>query len=249
MNSTNQIILEHIGVIGHLKLNRPEKMNALCVELNTSITNGVQELDDDDDIKIIVISGEGRAFCAGAAIDGFSTIQSLDKNLITESLEIGIDMVKAILDCEKIVIAAVHGYCIGGGLSLALASDLCLSATNTVFFTPEVDKGMPYMLGSTAMLFATVGRQMTNYLTLTGNRINAEAALQYGLVSQVYPVDQLFDKTMDLARELSNKPAHALAAQKRISNRLTSMLIASTGNEIEEGLQCFATDYPAIFSQ
>lgn len=249
MNSNNQLLLECVGKIGHLKLNRPDKMNALSVEFNTLITNGIRELDDNDDIKVIVISGEGRAFCAGADVDGFSSMQSLNKELITESLEIGTNMVKAILDCKKIVIAAVHGYCIGGGLSLALASDLCLSAENTFFFTPEVDRGLPYMLGSTALLFGAVGRQLTNFLTFTCNRIDAQVALKYGLVSQVYPEDQLFDKAMELARILSNKPAHALAAQKRITNRLMSALIALTGNEIEEGLLCFATDYPDIFDQ
>lgn len=220
MSETNVITIERKGDIAILWLDRPEVLNAISHSVKKGIVASVEVLDSDADVRAIILAGRGRAFCAGADRKLLAELETAPRAARIKTLELGARATDAILRSETPIVAAVQGYAVGGGISLALACDIVLAAENSVFFIPEVELGLPYMWGSTPMLAASIGTHRACYLTLTGEHFSAKDAERWGLVRAVVPETELMAEAEKIARRLSTMPRKALAAQMRLNNRL-----------------------------
>ena len=214
------VTIEQKGDIAILWLNRPEVLNAISHALKKELADSITALDRNDDIRSVVLAGRGRAFCAGADRNLLTQLETASHTAQKEILELGAKVTEAMLRSETPIVAAVQGYAVGGGLSLALAADIVLAAEDATFFIPEVELGLPYMWGSTPMLAATVGMHRARDLTLTCERFGAEDAERWGLVRAVVPEADLIAEAEKIARHLAAMPQHSLTAQMRLNNRL-----------------------------
>ena len=204
MMAYQQILTETRGRVGVIRLNRPEKLNAWTDVMASEMTEQIQAWNEDDGIGAILIAGEGRAFCAGADLQGFNQRLADDPearasggravswtNLIRES---------------KPVIAAIQGYAVGVGLTLALPCDVRYAAEGARLSIRFVKVGLVPELGSTRLLAQLVGLGHATDICLSGRMVPADEAYRIGLVSAVVPQDELFDTAMAKAEELANNP-------------------------------------------
>ncbi len=223
---------ERRGAVAIIWLNRPEVLNAISLGVKAALVAAIEEADQDERVGAIVLAGRGRAFSAGADRKLLAELEIAGPEQRAESLELGARVMRAMLHAETPIIAAVQGYAVGGGVSLALAADIVLAAEGTVFFIPEVELGVPYLWGSTAMLAASLGMHRARNLVLTGDRFSAEDAEQWGLVRTVVPAAQLMQEAEIIAARLAAMPRHGMAAQKRLNNRLALCYMAWLEDEI-----------------
>ena len=196
-----------------ITLNRPDALNALDPATIAEIGQALSEAEYDEQAHAVVITGEGRAFCAGADLTEFGTAPS---QVAARQVRWERDVWGQLLNLDQPVIAAVHGYCIGSGLEIALLCDLRIAATGTVFALPEVQLGMVPAAGGTQTLPRAVGRSRAMDLLLTGRRFQAEEALSMGLVTRLVPPESLRDEAWRLAGSLAELPVAAVAALKQL---------------------------------
>lgn len=234
------------GPIATIWLGRPEVRNALSDPMKSALIDAIELVDSDPHVRVIVLRGRGRSFCAGADRRGFDAIASATRATVRESLDIGARMIRTILQTRSIVVAAIHGHCIGGGVSIALACDLSIAAQDTVFFVPEVDLGLPYLWGSTGLMLMTLGLKRGNYWSLTCDRFGGTEALDMGLVNSIHAPEHLDAALTALTGKLAAKPEAALLAQKTLTNRLIGHFLAQLGEENELGLSCLASAHPHL---
>jgi len=239
---TPDLILQRDGALLSVTLNRPASLNALSMALQQQLIHVLQAADDHADINALVIRGEGRAFCAGFDRGDMARIAMSGEAGVRDAFTLGESMVKAILDARVSVIAAVHGHCVGGGLSIALAADVVIASRDTMFLIPELDLNMPYLWRSTPLLVASLGLHRARALILTGARFDAAEARDMGLVFRVAEPDALRDDAATLAASIAAKPRRALAAQKKLTRAMAYQLMSATDDEVELGLR---TLFPA----
>ncbi len=235
MSKTTQdavVTIERRTGIAIIWLNRPEALNAISLAVKAALIEAIKAVDRDADVGAIVLAGKGRAFSAGADRKLLAEIENAGRAQRAESLELGAAVTRAMLHSETPIIAAVQGYAVGGGASLALAADIVLAAEGTVFFIPEVELGLPYLWGSTPMLAASLGMHRARNLVLGCDRFSAEEAERWGLVRAVLPAAELMPEAEKLATRLAAMPRHAMAAQKRLNNRLALRYMAWLEDEI-----------------
>ena len=223
---------ERRGEIAIVWLDRPEVLNAISLALKSQLIAAIEAADRDTDVGAIVLAGKGRAFSSGADRKLLAELEVAERAERIESLELGAAVTQAMLHTETPIIAAVQGYAVGGGVSLALAADIALAAEGTVFIIPEVELGVPYLWGSTPMLAASLGMHRARNLVLGCDRFSAEDAERWGLVRAVLPAGELMPEAEKLARRLAAMPRHAMAAQKRLNNRLALRYMAWLEDEI-----------------
>ena len=198
--------------IGHVVLDRPGQINAINNALRTSVGNALRELDGDPNIAVIIISGAGaRGFCAGADIKdqhASDSLLDLRRNLLPGWID-------AFDQISKPIIAAIHGYCLGGGLEIAMACDIRIAAPDAVFGLPETGLGLIPGGGGTQRLPRIVGLGRALDLLLTGDRLDAQEAHRIGLVSRVASSGEtLRDEAYALAAKIAGRPAGASAYAK-----------------------------------
>lgn len=228
--------VEREGQIGWIVLNRPGQVNAINDDIRQGVPKALAELDDDSSISVIVIRGEGaRGFCAGADIK--------ERRGEENSLQVRRRMEKArwieALDrTEKPVIVAIHGYCMGGGMELALACDIRFASPDAVLSLPETGLGRIPGGGGTQRLGRVVGPGRAMDLLLTGERLDAEEARAIGLVTRVASApDQLINEVRELAGRIAAKPPMATAFAKQAARAATQLDLKS-GLDLE--LELFA---------
>ena len=188
------------GRVARISLNRPEVLNAFNIQMRDDVWEALAAVEDDPDVGALLITGEGRAFCAGADLTEFGSAPS---PVIARDVRWERDVWGRWYGLSKPVVAAVHGYCIGSGLEMALLSDLRLAAAETVFAMPEVRLGMIPAAGGTQTLARSCGRSGALDLLFTGRRFDAAEALRLKLVTRVLPEEQLLDEAMSLAESLA----------------------------------------------
>ena len=226
------VTVERRAAIAIIWINRPDVLNAISLAVKAALIAAIEAADRDADIGAIVLAGKGRAFSAGADRNLLAELDNAGPAQRREWLELGAQVTQAMLHSETPIIAAVHGYTVGGGVSLALAADIVIATEGTVFFIPEVELGLPYLWGSTPMLAASLGLHRARNLVLSCDRFSAEDAEQWGLVRRIVPAPQLMPEAEKLAKRLAAMPRHAMAAQKRLNNRLTLRYMAWLEDEI-----------------
>lgn len=200
-----------------LQIDRPEKLNALTAEFWADLRRSLDELTSDGRTRVIVLTGSGdKAFCAGGDIASFATLTTLESKRAYQ-----IDAMNgfaALETCSLPVIAAVNGLALGGGCELTLACDIVLASDQAVFGMPEAALGLVPGYG---VLRAphVIGRQMTKLMVMAGERLDAQQALQAGLVQRVVAHAELLPAALELAGRIAANSSLALAVGKRLINR------------------------------
>ena len=214
MNDFKLILTETRDKVGLVTLNRPKSYNALNYQLLSEITEALENYDGNKDIGAMVITGNQKAFAAGADITNMVDCSSKE---IQESPFI--PAFEGILGIKKPVIAAVSGYCLGGGLELAIACDLIVAAETASFGQPEINLGIIPGAGGTQRLTRAIGKSLSMEMIINNRILSAEEALNYGLINAVHPIENYLDRTLDLAQEIAHRAPLAVQAAKKAINQ------------------------------
>lgn len=196
-----------------ITLNRPKVRNALNTELREKMAEIFIKLNDDPKTKAIVLTGGDKVFAAGADINDFLTTKTVDVYLRRSER-----YWDAITNCRKPIIAAVNGYALGGGCELAMHADIIVAGKSAKFGQPEIKIGLMPGAGGTQRLFRVIGKHKAMKLILTGDMINAEAADQMGLVSEVVEDEATINRAIEIAEQLAGYSPIALTQIKEVAN-------------------------------
>jgi enoyl-CoA hydratase/carnithine racemase len=228
--------LEADGQVAVLTLDRPAKLNALTSEMSAQLARHVETVNENADVRAVVVTGSGRAFCAG------SDIAELDKYATPWDFGLRKDYGDVLRTMRKPVIAAVNGYALGGGLELALACDIRLAAETASFAAPEIKLGWIGGSGQSALLAHAVGPSNAAIMLLTGDPVDAATALRWGLVSEVLPPDALLARARELAAVIASRaPLAAQTAKLNLRAAYEMPLNQAIGYERHLQTICFAT--------
>ena len=235
----NTVITTREAPIATVQINRPDVLNALNEEVLDELVKELTALDDDDAIRCIVLTGNERAFAAGADIkENFVTatpVSMLKQDLTTRW--------EAIRRIRTPIIAAVSGYALGGGCELAMICDIIVASETAQFGQPEINLGIIPGAGGTQRLTRTVGKYRANELILTGRRIKADEAKAIGLAAHVYPAASWLDDAKALARTIAEKPpVAARLATEAVDLAWNSTLDAGLEFERKAFYLLFATE-------
>lgn len=197
------IVVEKKDGIATIKINRPKVLNALNKDTMIELSKAVDELEQDKNIKVAILTGEGdKAFIAGADIRQMSNMTPLQAK---EFAELGHGMLMKIENSRLPFIAAINGYALGGGCETLMACDICIASKNAKIGQPEINLGIHPGFGGTQRLSRLVGRMKAKELLLTGRNIDADEAYQIGLVNMVVEDEQLMETTVKIAGKIASK--------------------------------------------
>ncbi len=203
---------EHIAVI---TLNRPDAMNALNQQLLSELVTALEDLDQNDKARCIVITGSDKAFAAGADIKEMAELSFVD----VSNADLFAETSRRIANIKKPIIAAVSGYALGGGCELAMSCDFIIASDTAKFGQPEINLGVIAGLGGSQRLTRFVGKSKAMDMNLTGRFMDAEEAERSGLVSRVVPVKKLMEETTNAAHKIAEKSMIAARVAKEAVNR------------------------------
>lgn len=209
------ILVKDENPIRWIILNRPDRLNAINLKMIEEIEETLKEVENNDNIKIIIITGNGRAFSAGADISQFKELDPVKAWLFSTK---GQGLMNYIEKYPKPTIAMVNGYALGGGLELALSCDIRIASTNAELGFPEINLGIFPGFGGTQRLVRLVGKGKALELMMTGDRIKADYAERLGLVNKVVSPDALENETKQLALKIAEKSHIALRLIKTVVN-------------------------------
>ncbi len=210
--------------IGRLTLNQPDKLNPLGTNTLQDIIHATTWFNKEN-ISVVIISGNGRAFTAGFDLREFTNTDSTGK----VGAVLGREMAEAVDRMKPVTIASLHGYCIGGGVVLASACDLRIASENTTFSIPEVDLGIPLAWGGIPRLVREIGPAMTKELVMTCRPFDAEEAKSLGFINRVVKDADLESQTMNMAEAIRKRPQLVIETTKNQIRAATDDL-ASTKN-------------------
>lgn len=247
MSSMKYIQLEPQGEIALLRINRPEALNAMNIDVISELSRTVDIVGDDEGIKVVIITGAGeKSFCAGADISYMVNIDPITAEKYASSAQSVLNKIERL---EKPVIAAVNGYALGGGCELAMVCDIRIASSNAKMGQPEVTIGIPPGWGGTQRLMRLVGPAKAKELVFTGKMISAEEAFQLGLVNGVISLtsddnlppeapkdnkekekernsqiakilnNKLMDECDNLAKQIANNSFNAVKVSKMLINK------------------------------
>ncbi|MCL4685775.1 enoyl-CoA hydratase/isomerase family protein [Myxococcota bacterium] len=212
------------GAVGRLTLNRPEKRNPLSTQTLTELAQAARWFDDRPEVKVVIVSGAGRAFSAGADLASFT---GEPETSVRDAADRGRQMADALERMRALSIASIQGWCVGGGLVLAAACDLRIAADDARFSIPEIDLGIPLAWGGIPRLVREIGPALTKELVLTCRPFDAAEARSAGFVNRVVPAAELEATALDLARSLAAKAAHAIFSTKQHVNAVTEQMVGT----------------------
>lgn len=240
MSNYETITVEKRESVAVLTINRPDKLNSLNYNVHAESVAALDELRKDDSVRVVVITGAGqKSFVAGADISEFEGKTPVtQRNVFQERT-----LFNSVDTFPKPVIAMINGFCLGGGNELALACDIRVCSENARFAQPEINLGIICGGGGTQRLTRLIGEGRAMEMILTGDMIDAQKALNYGLVNYVFPLEELESETMKFANKIAEKAPIALQMSKE------AVKFASRSN-LDEGLRrevdlfaiCFSTE-------
>ena len=213
MNGFETVIYERNGNIAHVTLNRPRVLNVYSVQMRDDLYEVLSAIKADDEIRAVIFNGAGeKAFCAGADLSEFLTAPSVVK---ARKIRVLRDLWGLFRSMPQPLIAALHGYVLGSGMEIALFCDIRIAAENTIFGLPEMGLGIIPGAGGTQTLPRVIGLARALDMLLTNRRMNAQEALESGLVSRVVPGDRLLETTDEIARKIASFKAAAVRNGKQ----------------------------------
>ena len=248
---------EKNGNLAIAAINRPEALNALNGTVLQELSRGVAEVENDSEVRAFILTGEGRAFVAGADI---GEQNALDVASARKFSQFGSSIFRRIEKLEIPTIAAVNGFCLGGGCELAMSFDMILASEKAKFGQPEVGLGITPGFSGTQRLPRRVGIAKAKELLFSGRMITAAEAEKIGLVNAVYPAEELMNATLDMARSFTKNAPVAIKYVKAsvdrgmqmdidggiaLENELYAMCFAT--EDCKEGLTAFLKKRPAEF--
>jgi enoyl-CoA hydratase len=226
--------------IATITMNRPQAMNALNEKVLRELKEAIAQVRDDPDVRVVIITGEGPAFVAGADIRAMMAKSLIEIRSFTQ---FGHEVLKEIERLEKPVIAAINGFALGGGLELALACDIRLATTEARMGFPEVGLGIFPGLGGTQRTTRLIGKGWASELIFSGSQIGAEEAASMGLVNRAVPPRQLMTEVRRLAERIARQAPIAVGRAKAAINlALQSDLDAGLAFELEAVTLTFGTE-------
>jgi len=231
------IIVTREAPIATVQLDRPEALNALSEELMDELVAALESLDTEADIRCIVLTGNEKAFAAGADIKK-SFVEATPASMLEQDLTTRWERVRRI---RKPIIAAVSGYCLGGGCELAMTCDIIVASETAQFGQPEVNLGIIPGAGGTQRLTRVVGKYRAMEIILTGRRVKADEAKAIGLVAQVFPASSWLEDAKALARTIAEKPPIAV----RLATEAIDLAYNST---LDAGLEFERKAFYLLFS-
>ncbi len=209
------------GPRGTLQLNRPDKLNPLSSHTLHEIELAARWLDEHHDLKVVVVSGAGRSFSAGADLSAFSTAAPM------EDRQVGWRMARAMDEMRAVTVGRIQGWCVGGGLVVAAGCDLRIAADTARFSIPEVDLGIPLAWGGIPRLVREIGPALTKELVMTCRPFDAAEAKAAGFLNKVVPEAALDDEVEALVQTLLAKPKLALLETKAHVNAVTESMVGT----------------------
>ena len=241
---TDTILSSRDGAVLTLTINRPDALNALNPPTMQALRAGIEAAGRDWAIGAVILTGAGRAFCAGADLKDVSArLDAGDTDVGRDLRENYVPLTRAIRSCPKLVIAALNGIAAGAGLSLALACDLRIAAAGAQLIVAFVRVGLVPDAGSLFFLTRMLGLSKATELALTGEPLPVEEARQLGLIAAVVPGDQLMTTVMERARRLADGPRQTHALIKRGMERAMDLDLDQV-MELESHLQTLAARTP-----
>ena len=221
------------GPLALIRLNRPDKLNAINVQMVEELNDAMDKAENDPQISVIILGGEGKAFSAGFDLDSGDGSENNREQALREELTRDFNLIMRFLDSPKPTIAAVHGYCLGGGFEIALACDLTVAADECRFGEPEVRFGS----GIVALLLPWVcGSKHARELLLTGaNNITTSKAVDYGLVNRAVPREDLLEESIQLGMKIARNDTLAVQLTKQAINQ--GYTIAGMREALLQGLE------------
>lgn len=215
------IVVTVDGARGSLRLDRPDKLNPLSTHTLHEIELAARWFDEQPDLKVVVVSGAGRAFSAGADLSSFSTSGA------PQDREQGWRMARALDEMRAVTVARIHGWCVGGGVVVAAGCDLRVAGESARFSIPEIDLGIPLAWGGIPRLVREIGPALTKELVMTCRPFDAAEAHRAGFVNRVVPDDQLDEAVEALVVQLLDKPRLALLETKAHVNAVTESMVGT----------------------
>lgn len=239
MENLKNLICTIEGEICHVQLNRPEALNALTPDIFVEFAKVLNHIEPKKDIRIVILSGVGRAFAAGADI---TYMKDLDPQGAIDFAKLTTVLLRKMELMDKVFIAALHGYCLGGGFEFALACDLRLAAKSTKFGFPETGLGVIPGYSGTQRLSRLAGVPRAKELILTGDKFDAERAYQLNLVNYIVEDNTHVEEAFALAQKILKNAPRAVAFGKECIN-IGGQLDMESGIAYETNLfgLCFAT--------
>ena len=235
--SYSSIIVETHDKVGQITLNRPQALNALSSQLMIELGEALAQFENDDAIGAIVITGNEKAFAAGADIKEMKDKSFMDvykQDFITDNWE-------AVSKCRKPVIAAVAGYALGGGCELAMMCDFILASDDAQFGQPEINLGIIPGAGGTQRLTRAIGKAKAMELCLTGRMMDAAEAESAGLVARIFPAEELLTEALKTAKKIAGKSLPSVMICKESVNRAYE-------STLSEGLLFERRQFHALFA-
>lgn len=225
MNENTTILVERHERVGLIRLNRPQALNALNSTLLQELLAALEKFDQDEQIGAMVITGNQRAFAAGADIKEMADASAVE--MLTRDHISPLDRLR---ELHKPLIAAVSGYCLGGGNELAMACDMLVASETARFGQPEINLGVIPGAGGTQRLTRAIGKALAMEMVLNNRTLTAQEAQQFGLVNRVVPVERYLEEALQLAAEIAARAPLALRLGKEMVNRAFDSFL-------EDGLQ------------
>ncbi len=226
---------KHIALI---QLNRPKELNALNLQLMLELKKALQQLDDNDDVRCIIITGNEQAFAAGADIKQMESKNAIDLLKIDQ-----FETWDQIRKTKKPIIAAVSGFALGGGCELVMTCDMVVASETAKFGQPEIKLGIMPGAGGTQRLTKAVGKALAMEMVLTGKFISAEEALSAGLINRVVPTELYLEEAVKLAKEITvQSPVAIRLAKESVLKAFDSGLQEGLYFERKNFYMCFASE-------
>ena len=225
--------------VATIRLNRPDRKNPLTFDSYAELRDLFHALKFATDVKVVVVTGAGRAFSAGFDLNDFATRDP--EWSVRDTADLGRLMAEAVTDMRALTIAAIHGHCVGGGLVLAASCDLRVAADDAVFSIPEVDLGIPLAWGGIPRLVREIGPAVTKELVLTCRRFGPDEARSLGFLNTVVARSDLAAHVDALAASLAAKPGYALRTTKQQVNAVTEEMAGTGRNASDADALVFAT--------
>lgn len=229
--TVNTIRLEQTNVIatierdvGYLTLNNPDALNALSPDTLRSICDCANWISQQEAMRVCIVRGLGRAFCAGADLPEYLKLSGLD---LVHAVDLGRLAAEAIEKIPVISICEIQGWCVGGGIVLASSCDLRIAESNASFQIPEVDIGLPLAWSGVPRLLREIGPARAKELIVTGRRFDADEAERIGFLNKVTSLEKMSDEVRKIASEVAKKPSPAVVTTKAHVNSLLNEMVST----------------------